>query len=125
MWTLLVANGLFPLQERLKGHTTLAVRRAMEASQWQSPEQIAALQMQRLRALLADVATGVPYYRDLFAQLRFDPHAVRQVSDLQALPFLDKTKIRAHTEALKNRQAKGLARFNTGGSSGELTRSAC
>jgi phenylacetate-CoA ligase len=119
MWTSLVAHGLFPLQERLKGHTTVAVRKAMEASQWQTPEQIAALQLQRLRALLADVATGVPYYRDLFARLKFDPQAVRHVSDLQALPFLDKATIRAHTEALKHQQAQGLARFNTGGSSGE------
>lgn len=119
MWTPFVAHALFPLQERLKGHTTVAVRKAMEASQWQTPEQIAALQLQRLRALLADVATGVPYYRDLFAHLNFDPQAVRQVSDLQALPFLDKATIRAHTDALKHRQAQGLARFNTGGSSGE------
>jgi phenylacetate-CoA ligase len=119
MWTTLIAHGLFPLQERLKGHTTVAVRKAMEASQWQTPEQIAALQLQRLRALLTDVATGVPYYRDLFAHLKFDPQAVRHVSDLQALPFLDKATIRAHTDALKHRQAQGLARFNTGGSSGE------
>ncbi len=119
MWTTLIAHGLFPLQERLKGHTTVAVRKAMEASQWQTPEQIAALQLQRLRALLTDVATGVPYYRDLFVHLKFDPQAVRHVSDLQALPFLDKATIRAHTDALKHRQAQGLARFNTGGSSGE------
>lgn len=119
MWTPLVAHALFPLQERLKGHTTVAVRKAMEASQWQTPEQIAALQLKRLRALLAEVATGVPYYRDLFARLKFDPQAVRQVSDLQALPFLDKATIRAHTDALKHSQAQGLARFNTGGSSGE------
>ena len=66
-----------------------------------------------------DVAAGVPYYRDLFARLNFDPQAVRAVSDLQALPFLDKATIRAHTEALKHTQAQGLARFNTGGSSGE------
>lgn len=119
MWTSFVANGLFPLQERLKGHTTVAVRKAMEASQWLPPEQIAALQIQSLRALLIDVATGVPYYRDLFARLKFDPQAVRQVSDLQALPFLDKATIRAHTVALKHQEARGLARFNTGGSSGE------
>ena len=119
MWTPLVAHALFPLQEWLKGHTSVAVRKAMETSQWQTPEQIAALQLKRLRGLLAEVATGVPYYRDLFARLKFDPQAVRQVSDLQVLPFLDKATIRAHTDALKHQQASGLARFNTGGSSGE------
>ena len=119
MWTAIVANALFPLQERLKRHTTLAVRKAMDASQWLAPEHIEALQLQRLRALLADVATNVPYYRDLFARLKFDPKSVHQVSDLQALPFLDKATIRAHTDALEHQHAQGLARFNTGGSSGE------
>lgn len=117
-YTWLTANVLFPLQERLKRHSTVAARRAMEQSQWWDPERLAALQLQRLRALLSSAAQ-VPYYRDLFAQHRFDPAAVRSVQDLQGLPFLTKSLIRSHTEALKHPRAQGLSRFNTGGSSGE------
>ena len=76
------------------------------------------LQAQRLRALLAEAAL-VPYWRDLFAELAFDPQAVAGVQDLQALPLLDKATIRAHTDAMKHPRARSLARFNTGGSSGE------
>ena len=113
-----VSHLLFPLQERLKGHTSVAVRRRMELSQWWPPEQIAALRAERLRALLASAAQ-VPYWRELYARLDFDPRAVTGVHELQALPLLDKAAIRAHTEQMKHPQARGLARFNTGGSSGE------
>jgi phenylacetate-CoA ligase len=118
MYTALVSNLLFPLHERLKGHSTVAVRRRMEVTQWMQPEQITALQAERLRALLISAAE-VPYWRDLFTSLHLDPRAVTRVQDLRALPLLDKTTIRAHTEAMKHPRARGLARFNTGGSSGE------
>jgi phenylacetate-CoA ligase len=116
--TRLVSGLVFPLQERLKKHSTVADRRAMEDSQWWPRERLEALRVQRLRALLTNAATHVPYYRDLFARTGFDPAAVSSLTDLQRLPFLDKPLIRAHTDALKADDARGLARFNTGGSSG-------
>lgn len=118
MYTRLVSSVIFPLQERLKGHSTVAVRRCMEQTQWWSPDRLATLQADRLRSLLLE-AQQVPYWRDLFQRLRFDPRDVTGAQDLQALPLLDKATIRAHTDAMKHPQARGLARFNTGGSSGE------
>ena len=119
LYTSFVANLLFPVHERLKRHETVAVLRQMEDVQWWPADRIAAFQLQRLRELLQDVAANVPYYRDLFQQISFDPTSVGSTADLQWLPFLTKTVIRANTEALKHTQAQGLARFNTGGSSGE------
>lgn len=116
--THLVSGLVFPLQERLKKHSTVADRRAMEDSQWWPRERLEALRVQRLRALLTHAASHVPYYRDLFARIGFDPAAMSSLTDLQRLPFLDKPLIRAHTDALKADDARGLARFNTGGSSG-------
>jgi phenylacetate-CoA ligase len=75
----------------------------MEEVQWWPAQRIAAFQLQRLRDLLQDVAVNVPYYRDLFAQLAFDPASVQSTADLQHLPFLNKTIIRANTDALKHR----------------------
>jgi phenylacetate-CoA ligase len=119
MYTALVSSLLFPLHERLKSHRSVAVRRALEKSQWFSAERLQALQAERLRALLSDVAVNVPYYRELFTRLKFDPRAVHGAADLRALPFLDKPTIRANSDALKHQDPHGLARFNTGGSSGE------
>lgn len=119
MYTPLVSKLIFPLQERLKGHDSVAVRRRMERSQWWDAQRLAELQGERLRALLVDAGAQVPYYRELFARCGFDPAAVQGPADLQRLPFLTKPLIRAHTDALKHAHARGLARCNTGGSSGE------
>lgn len=118
-YTALVSRWLFPLHERLKGHDTVAIRRAMEDSQWWPAARLNDFRVQRLRALLVDIGQYVPYYRDLFARLGFDPSTVRSLQDLQRLPFLTKAEIRTHTDALKHRNAQDLSRFNTGGSSGE------
>jgi len=118
-YTSFVSSILFPLHERLKHHDSVALRKQMEEVQWWPAERIAAFQLQRLRDLLQDVATHVPYYRALFEQQGLDPSSVHNTIDLQRLPFLTKSIIRANSEALRNTNAQGLARFNTGGSSGE------
>ena len=119
MYTRFVSSLLFPLHERVKHHTSVAVRQRMEEQQWWPRDRIAAESLLRLRTLLADVGARVPYYRQLFQAQAFDPAAVNSLEDLQRLPFLTKAIIRQHTEALKHEQAVNLKRFNTGGSSGE------
>ena len=119
LYTSFVASVLFPIQERLKAHETVVLRRRMEDVQWWDKDRIAALQLTRLRELLLDVATHVPYYRETFGKIGFDPTTVQSVADLNRLPLLTKAVIRANTDKLKHANAQGLARFNTGGSSGE------
>jgi phenylacetate-CoA ligase len=118
-YTVLISNLIFPLQERMKRHDTVRVHKEMEQSQYWPPAQLEALRLARLKTLLTAASEHVAYYRDLFIRLGFDPRAVTSTADLQRLPFLDKATIRAHTESLKSDQAQDLARFNTGGSSGE------
>ncbi|TVO50868.1 phenylacetate--CoA ligase family protein [Denitromonas halophila] len=119
VYTRFVSQAVFPLQERLKKHDTVRVRRAMEASQWWPAARLETFQLDRLRAFLSDVSAHVPYYRQVFSAAGFDPATISRVADLQRLPFLTKPVIRANTDALRADDARGLARFNTGGSSGE------
>ncbi len=119
LYTRLCAQVLFPLHERLKGHDSVAMRRRLEVSQWWTAEQIAANQARRLRLFLVDIGHHVPYYRDLFARLGFDPRQVSSAADLQRLPLLGKPDIRAHVESFKHDGHGPLTRYNTGGSSGE------
>lgn len=119
LYTALVSGLIFPLHEHLKHHSTVPVRKRMEDSQWWPLERLERLQLQRLRALLTKAQKDVPYYRDLFATRGFNAADVASLNDLQRLPFLTKPIIRQNQEQLKSDQAKGLARFNTGGSSGE------
>ncbi|TQE99639.1 MAG: phenylacetate--CoA ligase family protein [Spiribacter salinus] len=115
----LVSGALFPLHERLKGHDTVARRRALEHSQWLDVESLERLQAQRLRGFLVQIGRRVPYYRALFARCGFDPERVQGPVDLQRLPLLDKPIIREQGEALMAEGTHGLKPFNTGGSSGE------
>lgn len=119
IYTALVSNVFFPLHEAMKGHDTVSVRKSMEDSQWRSAAELEDVRLARLRQLLANVSQHVPYYRELFDRSGFDGNAVDSLSDLRKLPFLTKEIIRKHTEGLKADNAKGLQRFNTGGSSGE------
>ena len=119
-YTTVVSGLLFPLQEQFKRHTTVSVRRRMDDTEYWDPERLEKLRLERLRRLLLRAQTQVPYYRALFADIGFD--ARRDVDTLDALarlPLLDKALIRRHSADLRADDARELARFNTGGSSGE------
>jgi phenylacetate-CoA ligase len=119
LYTQLVANLLFPLQEKLKKHDTVAIRKQMEESQWWPAERLEQYRLERLRKLLIKVEKHVPYYRQCFQEIGFDPAQTSSLADLQKLPLLTKGIIRSAGERMKADNAQGLARFNTGGSSGE------
>lgn len=119
LYSTMVSALLFPLHERLKGHGTRAILHELERSQWQSPAALAALQMESLRALLARVATQVPYYRELFARHSFAPGDFTSREALAMLPLIDKATIRANAAAWTATNARGLVALSTSGSSGE------
>ena len=118
-YTALVSGVFFPLHELIKKHDSVAIRKEMEISQWWDEGRLEQLRLSRLRHLLANAQTRVPYYRRLFADIRFKVEDIASLADLARLPLLDKPAIRANSEALKADNARDLARFNTGGSSGE------
>lgn len=119
LYTRLVSGLLFPLHERIKRHHSVAARKVLEQTQWQTPQQLQTLQLERLQRLVSRAYEKTGYYRQLMDALGFGPADIRQLADLQRFPLLTKTAIREHTEAFMASDAKGLARFNTGGSSGE------
>ena len=119
LYTGVISGVLFPLQERLKRHDTVALRLSLEESQWWDRERLVAHQTVRLRAMLQHAAEHVPYYRNLFKRIAFDARGMTGPADLAQLPLLTKADIRANLEALKSVRARHLARFNTGGSTGE------
>jgi phenylacetate-CoA ligase len=118
-YTRLCSRVLFPLHERLKRHDSVRRQRELEKSQWWPTQRLRIDQFERLKTFLSLAKEQVPYYRDLFEALRFDPSRLRNIGDLAALPLLDKPTIRANVERLKAHGAIGLKRYNTGGSSGE------
>lgn len=119
LYTFFISNFVFPFHEFIKKHDSVKVRKKLERYQWLSREEIEKIQIEKLKSFLADVELNVPYYRNLFKSIRFDPGKVNSLDALVRLPFLNKSEIRSNSEQLKAENAGGLARYNTGGSSGE------
>jgi phenylacetate-CoA ligase len=82
-------NVLFPAWQRVVRGRPIRDRIAiLERTQWLTPEELERLQIDALRSLLDHAGRRVPYWRELFARLRFDPRSVSAVADLEALPPL-------------------------------------
>jgi phenylacetate-CoA ligase len=90
------------------------------ASQYWPLERQAAQQLERIKPLLIHAGQQVPFYRDLFHDLRFDPRGVRSLADLQALPVLTRQTIQAQGRRMlaDDAAAGGIGEGFTGGSSG-------
>jgi phenylacetate-CoA ligase len=113
---------LFPAYESgLRGRKTLSYLREYERQQWLAPEQIDALQWQKLQHLLRHCWEHVPYYRETWAGLGIAaPEDIRDPAHYARLPVLDKPTIRANFERLiAGPQRAGLLYKTTGGSTGE------
>jgi phenylacetate-CoA ligase len=95
------------------------VRRELERTQWSPPERLRQLQLGRLRDLLLHAEARVPYYRELFARMKFDPCGIDSLADLSRLPFLTKDVVRANLSTLQANGAKDLKPFSTTGSAGD------
>jgi len=119
LYTRVCSSLVFPLQERLKGHATVAVRRELEQTQWWPAERLASLQLAKLRKLLSRVSVEVPYYRELLPRAGVTPAQLSTLRDLAKLPFLTKDVIRANADRLRSDRAPSLRPYNTGGSTGE------
>ena len=119
IYTAICSSFLFPLHERIKGHDSVALRERLEESQWWNAEQLEAYRARRLQQFLVDIGQRVPYYQQLFKQLSFDPKTVSSTDALHQLPLLTKADIRKNIESLTAGGHGPLARYNTGGSSGE------
>lgn len=89
---------LISLADRWYGFTPDTVLSALEQSQFWPRERLENLQIEHLRKLLIHAGAHVPFYRDLFKRLDFDPRAVRSLADVQCLPILGKPEIMAERD---------------------------
>jgi phenylacetate-CoA ligase len=115
---------LFPAYESgLRRRRTLAYLAGYERDQWLAPEQLRALQWQRLQRLLEHCGTHVPYYRRRWRELGVTAADIRSLDDYARLPVLTKAEIRAHAEEFEADGWRGRLLYKaTGGSTGEPLR---
>jgi phenylacetate-CoA ligase len=84
-----------------------------------SYQQTRQYQLRSLIKLLKHAYENVPYYRDLFNELKFNPE-ISDFEDLKKLPFLTKDLIRTNYDKLIDENYSGKKyKMNTSGSSGK------
>lgn len=92
-------------------------RRLTASARWTAAE-LDRFRVTRLRALLTQAARA-PYYREVFAEVGFEPARLQSVDELTRLPLLDKEIIRARPGGFDTRWPVPGRVTSTGGSSGQ------
>lgn len=124
MYEQLFRRVLFPLYEGgLRRRGTLGYLAAYERDQWLAPEQLRALQWERLQRLLLHCERHVPWYRRRWRELGITAADIRGLEDYARLPVLTKADIRAHAEEFRADGWHDRVLYKaTGGSTGEPLR---
>jgi len=99
----------------------LKLRRFLEKSQWFSEEELKEYQNKRLKEIIEHCYENVPYYQNLFHQLRLKPDDFEDTEDLKKLPLLTKEIIRKNFQSLTARNSKKFkpSLYKTSGTTGE------
>jgi phenylacetate-CoA ligase len=110
---------VFPLQEAIKGKSTLRMLKDLERSEWLTPGKVLDLQLQNLRRHLEYAYSTVPYYRTLWHEYGIRPSQIKDLKDFQKLPFLTRDILRQHFDRLRsNSVTRRVQKISTGGSTG-------
>lgn len=115
----LARNLFFPLQEVLKGHSTLNILREMEAADLLSGNKLEQLRNEKLQNLISYCHSHVPYVRTLMQERGIEPSRIREPRDLTLFPVMAKAQMRKHRMGLRSELAGKLQPFATGGSTGD------
>ncbi|MFN7964650.1 MAG: hypothetical protein U0V87_03065 [Acidobacteriota bacterium] len=88
----------------------------METMRWER-ERLDALALSRLQDTLQYAQTWVPYYREQWAALGFDPRDVKRVEDIRQLPILEKDALKDDPTRFAS-QEYDVAKLFSGNTSG-------
>ncbi len=101
LYALAYESMLFPAWQRVvRGRAIGTQRRWLEKTQWLPRAERDELQLASLRALLEHAGRNVPYWRELFRKVGFDPRQVRSAADLGALPVLTRETVQERLDDL-------------------------
>jgi phenylacetate-CoA ligase len=97
------------------------LRMRRQSAGWSAGDKLAWIRRQ-LGLSLRRAATEVPYYRELFAHVGFDPASDFDFTDFARIPILERAIVRDQGDALRSAvRTDRLRRDSTGGSTGEPT----
>lgn len=118
----LFARVLLPAYETLfKGRSTWRYWNELERSQWMSRRELEALQLNRLKRLVAHAYERCSYFREAWSRQGLNPNQIQSIADLARWPVLTRAQIREHADRMRTPEARVISKA-TGGSSGEPLR---
>jgi phenylacetate-CoA ligase len=103
------------------GQTISKYLEFLNKSQFWTREQIDDYQNKKLRQLIRHAFDNVPYYRDLFLELKLKPEDIQSKKDLEKLPIVSKEELKKNKEKhlAKNLKKEDLVFSSSSGSTGE------
>ena len=116
MIPLIARRVIYPVHERLLGRRTFQYLRALEESQWASPDELRELQRIKLRDLLRHAQANTRFYRQRFRDAGVELNEADPLKTLGRLPLLNKAEIRTRSDdMLWHDSPGGLFPYDTGG----------
>ena len=115
-----IARTVYRIQERLLGRRTFSVLRELRESQWWPREKVEALQLERLKRIVATAYEKTSYWRSVMDENGFSPTDIRTLEDLRRFPLLEKSTWRARREEMTwHDEGRRLKLVRTSGSTNE------
>jgi len=116
----LLAKGIFPAFEALRGRPTVPLLNALRQSERWSLDALLDLQAGSLRRLITHAYAHTAHYRQVLDGLGLSPRQITSVDDLRHLPILDRTTLRASVETrMSDAPPFAVIKKTTSGSSGQ------
>jgi phenylacetate-CoA ligase len=115
-------NIILPVSDILSGQSIYSKWKFLQKSQFWSRNEIESFQNERLRILVTHACEYVPYYKNLFEEIKLKPEDIRTKEDLVKLPILTKQTIKKEGSENFTSHAfsrKKLVKSSSSGSTGE------
>jgi phenylacetate-CoA ligase len=98
-----------------------AILKQFKSFEFAPRTEVETYQLQKLRSILQHAYQNVPYYKNLFRGLGFDPENARLPEEMIRIPVLTKALLRSHSQELlaRNIDARRLMQNASGGSTGK------
>lgn len=115
---------LFRLYERLEGRDFSPFYAAFKRNEFEDLNTLRKTQFDKLKKLVSHAHQTVPYYRDLFHSIGFNPSDLNGLEDLKKIPTLSKNTLKENFDALVSSRydRSHLMEYATGGSTGTPSR---
>lgn len=95
-----ISAAALPLMYRFMGRPYPQMLRVLRRTERLPEAELAALQLDRIKALVAHCHAHVPYYRRVFAEMSITPADIRTLDDFASLAAMDKTTLRENATEL-------------------------